>query len=187
MTKKGATQRPWTTYELALLRKCAGVIPTDEIAISVGRSKRSVETQAQRMGLSLAVNKWTLEWCVECANWRTRLNARTGRCRVCTLRENLRNEEGRCADVLARMTPEQREIYDGNETRRERRKPWAHAPKYPQLHGLTRAEKVKALHEYAVDLEEFQAEITRLRYDATRTRLKRMRAVLGENPRKNKN
>ena len=32
-------------------------------------------------------------WCDHCATWRTRLNSRTGWCRICTMREQLR---GRC-------------------------------------------------------------------------------------------
>lgn len=102
MTRKGATERPWTCSEVEWLRENAGKRTRRDICRELRRSRMSVQKKAARLGLSLRVRKWRLAWCDECATWRTRLNA-SGRCRVCQLRANAEKEAARCAEEYAAM------------------------------------------------------------------------------------
>ncbi len=185
MTRKGDKQTPWTTYEIAYLKENAGIVPAREIQFMLKRSYKSVHHMANRLGLSLRVPTWTLEWCDECANWRSRINPKTGRCSICQTKLNIESEEDKCADVLSRMSPRQREIYETNEAKRGRRKAYLRAPKYPDLSGMSNYYASKKKEEYFRELERWHEEIINHRYDAVRTRLKRMRQITGENPRKN--
>lgn len=164
--------RPWTTSEVARLREMAGEADRREICRELKRSRMSVQKKAAREGLSLRVRPWTLEWCVECATWRTRVNA-SGRCPVCQARANIDAELARCAAEYAAMSAGQRAAFDAVESRRG---PSKRRPKRPSPTGDEQAD--------AAAVEEWEMEFLRRRYDAEKSRLRRMRKMRGTNPRK---
>lgn len=183
MTRKGARQHEWTTDQIAYLRDTAGRIPRREICRELKRSTSSVELKAHRLGLSLRCYKFQLVWCVECASWRTYTDERTGRCKVCTMREQLRGREDACSDALAAMSIEQRLIYEESEAKRATRR----LPKRPQKMAscaISMYERRRTEAIYLIDLEKWEHSCLKLQYDAAKTRLRRMREKTGTNPRK---
>ena len=185
---RGGRHRAWTTREVALLIDAAGRLPLRTICKRLGRSESAVESMASKLNRSgehLTLKCWSsrLVWCNECATWRTGIDDKTGRCRVCTMREQLRGREDACSRELAIMTPEQRLVYERTEAQRRTRK----ALERPQKRGscpMSRYERSKAEERYLIDLEEWEYRTLRLRYDAAKTRLRRMREKTGRNPRK---
>ncbi len=185
---RGGRHRAWTTREVAFLIDAAGRLPLRTICKRLGRSESAVESMASKLNRSgehLTLKCWSsrLVWCNECATWRTGIDDKTGRCRVCTMREQLRGREDACSRELAIMTPEQRLVYERTEAQRRTRK----ALERPQKRGscpMSRYERSKAEERYLIDLEEWEYRTLRLRYDAAKTRLRRMREKTGRNPRK---
>ena len=184
MTRKGSSQRPWTTDEVEALRSMAGRVTRREICRQLKRSRKSVEHAAARLGLSLRCYVSKLVWCDECAIWRSRID-KDGRCRVCAMRERLAGREAACAEALAAMTPEQRAVYDENEAKRgTRRFPARPKPRIAGSCPISRYERERAKAAYLLDIEEWEHRRLKLPYDAAKTRLRRMREVTGTNPRK---
>lgn len=184
MTRKGAVQEDWTTAEIAFLRDAAGRLSRREICFHLKKSHSSVEHQARREGLSLRCYKQALVWCNECASWRSYVNARTGRCKVCKMRIQLHGREVACAETMAIMTPEQRLVYEETESLRETRE----VPKRPvkqESCPVSRYQRKRAEERYLRALEAWEYKCLYLQYDAAKTRLRRMRKKTGTNPRKN--
>lgn len=182
MTRPGDAQRPWTTAEIAYLRDTAGRIPRRDICRRLRRSRSSVETMACRLGVSLRCYMPKLVWCDECAKWRSHVDA-DGRCRVCRMREQLRGREDACAEALAAMDPAQRAVYEEGESRRQTRR----VPPRPAKRAscpVSRYQRAKAEADHALAVEEWEHRCLKLRYDAAKTRLRRMREKTGANPRK---
>ncbi|MFR1639149.1 MAG: hypothetical protein ACLSVD_08210 [Eggerthellaceae bacterium] len=121
--------------------------------------------------------------CNECATWRTGIDDKTGRCRVCTMREHLRGREEACALELSMMAPEQRLVYERTEMQRRTRR-ILERPKKRESCPMSRYERSKAEERYLIDIEEWEYRTLKLRYDAAKTRLRRMREKTGRNPRK---
>ena len=124
---RGGRHRAWTTREVAFLIDAAGRLPLRTICKRLGRSESAVESMASKLNRSgehLTLKCWSsrLVWCNECATWRTGIDDKTGRCRVCTMREQLRGREDACSRELAIMTPEQRLVYERTEAQRRTRK-----------------------------------------------------------------
>lgn len=183
MMRKGSAARPWTTSEARYLATHAGRVPRREICRTLRRSSMSVKKKAARLGLSLRVPAWKMQWCDECATWRTRLNAQ-GRCPVCQKRANVAAEESRCADEMAAMTPGQRRSFEAAETRRGRVKPHAPTPKRRREDGMGPFAASKAEQEWLAAVEAWELERLAKEYDASKQRLRRMREARGTNPRK---
>lgn len=181
--RKGSTARPWTTEEVRYLAEHAGKVPRREICRALKRSANSVWQKAGSLRISLRVPVWRMEWCDECATWRTRLNDR-GRCPVCQKRANIEAERARCAEEYAAMTPGQRRAFDDSESRRGRMKPHQRMPRRRRADGTGPFTADRAEQEWLAAMEAWQLERLTLEYDAEKQRLKRMRAVRGTNPRK---
>lgn len=184
--RKGAKRNEWTTAEIQYLKEHAGRTTKRDIQFALKRSESSIKLMAHRLGLSLRVPLWRLVWCDECAAWRTSINERTGRCKVCQARANLSNTESRCTEVYQRMTAAQKEVYDESETKRGRRKEFIPRPKFPEVGHLNEYAASKAKQDYYKALEAWNLEKVDVEYTACRKRLERMRRVLGENPREKK-
>lgn len=183
--RKGSHRHDWTTEELETLRDAAGKLPRREICRMLSRSKKSVERMAERQGLSLRCYRSRLAWCDDCASWRTYVSERTGKCRVCSMRDRISGREDACAEALAAMNPEQRCIYDENEALRQtRRQPSRPAPKKRESCPVSRYERAKADEDYLRSIEQWEYRRLELPYNAAKTRLRRMREVTGTNPRK---
>lgn len=186
MTRKGSAQRPWTTDEIDRLRDMAGRLPRRDICRELKRSSGAVKMAAKRLGLSLRCCRTRLVWCDECAGWRSAVD-KNGRCRVCRMREQLAGREAACVEVYASMTPRQRAAYDDQETKRGTRpSSLGPRPKRRESCPVSRYERDKAETAYLLALEEWEHRRLLLPYNAAKTRLKRMREVLGTNPRKSK-
>lgn len=185
MTRKGSAQRPWTTDEIDRLRDMAGRLPRRDICRELKRSSGAVKMAAKRLGLSLRCCRTRLVWCDECAGWRSAVD-KNGRCRVCRMREQLAGREAACVEVYASMTPRQRAAYDDQEAKRGTRpSSLGPRPKRRESCPVSRYERDKAETAYLLALEEWEHRRL-LPYNAAKTRLKRMREVLGTNPRKSK-
>lgn len=181
--RRGERGRHWSVGEIRELESLAGEVPRREIARRLRRSNSSVRTMASRLGLSLRVARWDMRWCDGCATWRTSLGERTGHCRVCDKWRGVEAEEGRVADEIAAMTPEQRAAFDAGEGRRGRQKPRPRRPARPDTSRMPRARARREEARYMAAVEEWELEFASRRYDAAKTRLKRARWVRGTNPR----
>lgn len=130
--------------------------------------------QARAHGLSLAVPVWRLEWCDECATWRTRINA-NGRCRVCQAKANIAAEEARIRDALDAMEPSRRSGFDRSESKRGTVKRIPAPPRKRVPPDATPCEKSRAEQQHLREMEEWQAARLKLVYDAQKQRLKDIR------------
>ena len=182
MTRKGAAQRPWTTEELRILHDAAGRIPAASIARALGRPAGAVAKAAERQGLSLRCRVPRLVWCDECAKWRSHVDA-DGRCSVCRMRAQLQGREAACAEALAAMDPAQRAVYEDGEPRRRTRRLPPRPVERPSC-PASRWQREKAAADHALAVEDWERRCLKLRYDAAKTRLRRMREKTGANPRK---
>ena len=177
----------WSAGEIAYVKNAMGYLSPAEIAEALGRSERAVARLLAREGWGTAADATaeedapSLVWCDQCSTWRTSLESKTGWCRVCSLRERLARREAACAEALAALTPEERAVYRRNEARRKRRRALAR-PKMRAYDASDPADRRKAEREYAVALENWEYTVLKLRYDAVKTRLKRMRVKSGANP-----
>lgn len=183
MTRKGAKQQAWTTAEEQYLRDNAGRMSRREICRQLKRSSRSIETKARRLGVSLRCYSRKLEWCTECATWRSTVSPRTGRCRVCEKREMLAKSEDRVSEAFQLLSIEQRAIYAAEEAGRGRRRQPRKPIKQPSTAGSLYA-RSKSQELYMRDIERWEIRCLDLQINANKTRLKRIRNKLGINPRK---
>lgn len=164
--------REWTTKEVAYLRESAGRVELCDIQRHLRRSAESVRCQARKLGLSLRVPKWRLEWCDECATWRTRLQ-QNGRCRVCQARANIEREEARIADALRGLPMDRRLAFERGEAKKGRQKAACPPPVRRHLPDeATQYERSRAEQDYLAAMERWQWERLQMRYDACRQRLK---------------
>lgn len=186
MTRKGARQQSWSIDEITQLKDMAGRLSRREICRSLHRSRKSVQCMSDRLGISLRCYKSRLVWCVECASWRSRINPKTGRCRVCQMRAQLQGREEACADVWAQINESQKAAYTNTESLRHTRTTSLEPrPKKRASCPVSRYERAKAEEQYLLDLEEWEYRRALLPYNAAKKRLQRMREHLGQNPRKN--
>ena len=183
--RKGQRRRDWSTKDVARLREMAGRATRREICRELKRSSRAVECKASEIGVSLRCHESRLEWCAESATWRSTVSPKTGRCAVCRKRDQLDASERRIADALDQLPSEVRAVYEGSESSRGIRKPPTR-PKRPRRTGDRYAD-AKAEDAHLIAVEAWEAASLDLRIDANKTRLKRIRAKVGANPRKNRN
>lgn len=177
--------RPWAASERTYLRNAGGVLPLEDLCRALGRSEESVRREAERAGIALACDGTVFVWCDRCATWRTGLNGRTGWCRICTMREQLRGREQACAEALAAMSASARAVYEKTEAERQTKRLPPHPVKRyvpPSADGRRNVEEAR----YLAEMEEWEYRVLKLRYDAAKTRLRRMREKTGSNPRKAK-
>lgn len=184
MMQEARNRNPFSPDDLEAILQWAGVRSVDSIAYALGRSAEEVDNAAFLLGLDTRLECPDLVWCDECATWRTSVSERTGRCRVCEMRERLAGREAACAEALAAMTPEQRALYSSTESRRGTRKRPEKVPLpiIPDNATEREAELIRA--RYAAAVEEREWRSLKLSYDAAKTRLRRMREKTGTNPRK---
>ena len=122
-----------------------------------------------------------MEWCDLCSTWRTKLDERTGWCRVCLMRKRYRNREEACLEALEAMKPKERERYLETETQRQMR---VAPPKPKKAPAGSSDERENAEADYLAAVEEWELAKYKRLYDASKTRLRRMREKTGTNPRK---
>lgn len=165
------------------MANAAGKLPIESLCEALERTVASVEDAAALHGLSLACDTVQLVWCDRCATWRTSLNTRTGWCRVCSIREQLAGREDACREALTLITAKERALYEKTEAERQTRKLPPHPVKRfvsPTAQGQRSREEAA----YLASVEDWEYRVLKLRYDAAKTRLRRMREKSGSNPRK---
>lgn len=180
---QGDAVRPWTESEEVYLVNAAGLLSLEDLGRALGRTEASIEEAAGRLGLDIRCVEASFVWCDHCATWRTRLNGRTGWCRICTMREQLRGRERACSEALAAMPPSARAVYEKTEAERQTKRLPPHPVKRlvsTAPDGRPRMEEAR----YLAEMEEWEYRVLKLRYDAAKTRLRRMREKTGTNPRK---
>ena len=99
------------------------------------------------------------------------------------MREQLRGRERACAEALAAMAPSERAVYEKTEAERQSKRLPPHPVKRfvsATPDGKPRIEETR----YLAEVEEWEYRVLKLRYDAAKTRLRRMREKTGANPRK---
>ena len=94
----------WTEAEIAYLQDHAGD-GAESVAKALGRSRKGVDHQASRYGLSLK-RRWLCPFCGMPTF--TPLNQRTGWCRSCSIAISKRNAEKRNAELQREVTEEER-------------------------------------------------------------------------------
>lgn len=177
------TTRPWSEPEHTYLRNAAGKQSFADIARALDRDTTSIEQEVLELSLPLDPPVIKLVWCDKCATWRTSISKNTGWCRVCTMREQLVRREEACADALATMMPHDRAIYEKTEAERAtKRLPPCPTKKY--LPASQQSERSIEDARYLEAMETWECRVLKLRYDAAKTRLRRMREKTGTNPRK---
>lgn len=177
------TPRPWSEPERAYLRNAAGKQSLADIAQALERDASSVERAARELSLPLDPPTTKLVWCDKCATWRTSVNTSTGWCRVCTMRDQLIRREEACAEALAAMEPHERAVYEKTEAERTTKR----LPPYPSKKHVPSSRQSERSTEdarYLEAMETWECRVLKLRYDAAKTRLRRMREKIGTNPRK---
>jgi len=184
MVDKRMQQAPWSTLDRAFLKENAGKIPIRAICEHLKRSRSSIATLASREGLSLRCFESTLVWCSECASWRTALSPKTGYCKICAMRQQIKGREDECTRVLAVMDQQQRLRYEESEKRRHTRTIPIKPHKQITL-NMSHYQSKRAEDLYLREMEAWEHQCLKLRYDATKKRLERMREKVGLNPRKN--
>ncbi|WP_080801818.1 hypothetical protein [Arabiibacter massiliensis] len=174
--------RPWGEADLRFLENAAGKLSAASVAAALARTEDSVERTARALGTTLAPPVRELAWCDRCATWRTSVSARTGWCRVCSLRDRIVGREEACAEALAAMAPQDRRTYEDTEAERgSKRLPPAPRMRLVSPSAAGRTDEEAA---YLAAMEEWEHQVLKLRYDAVKTRLRRMREKTGANPRK---
>lgn len=176
--------RAWTTSEIAYLKKWAGRKSVAEIHRHVKRSPHAIEHMAARLGLSLRVYKSRLVWCPKCSKRRTSVDRKHGWCRVCRKAIDLAGREKECERALKAMPAGRRERYEHNETKRGTKSTsLGPVPILKVPEGVSPFCEARAIEQYYIALERWEYRRVKLQYDATKTRLMRMRKIIGTNPR----
>lgn len=133
----------------------AGVLPRREICKTLRRSAKSVERKTEQLRasgevISLRCHVPKLETCPSCGRLSTTLG-KPGICKPCRQREQLATIHARIAELLPRLTPQDRLIYEASERLTESGAD--PMPKAPDTHGLSRYGKAKAEERHEIAME----------------------------------
>lgn len=144
--RKGAKRRDWTVADLQFLRDNAGKIPRRELSRALKRGARAIESQVYLMrksgeDVTLRCFRSRLATCPSCGARRSRMGSE-GICEPCRRRRQLAKVQGRISDLLAKLPPGERAVYDATEAETE--SGWDPMPPPPSLAGLGRYERARA-------------------------------------------
>lgn len=174
--------KPWETFEIIYLLKNAGFYSVQSLSNHLGRECSDVENVLCSLGVDGVLLVPELFWCDSCATYRTEINNK-GMCRVCQLKKSLEKEESVITDELKKLPIELRAAYSDSEAL----KGFRATPKpLPIKESKCTTEKQRKFSEvaYLVAMEQWQITNAQRLYNASKTRLKRIREHLGTNPRK---
>lgn len=120
--RRGSRVRPWTVGERRRLAELAGRVPVRDICRELRRSRSAVthaaaELRAQGVPADLRCHRPSTEICPSCGCARS-LMGRDGICEVCRRREQLARIEAETSDLLARLPPAERALYEDTEAER---------------------------------------------------------------------
>lgn len=178
--RKGAKRRDWTVAELQFLRDNAGLMPRRELSRALKRGAASVRQQAYRMrregeDVALRCFESRLSTCPSCGARRSRMGSE-GICEPCRRRRQLAKVQGRIADLMARLPPEERAVYDATEAETE--SGWDPMPPPPSLAGLGRYERARAEEAREIAVEDWLARNLRRQVKAAQKRKERIEKKL---------
>ncbi len=152
----------WTTGDIKQVAELAGTMPERELRKRLKLSKRQLQYAKEllrKRGTPVSTHYFVskLVTCPSCGKKRSTIG-RHGICEPCRLRRQLAETESMIADLMHRLTREQRAVYEQTESERESKR--ESLPKPPNTKGLTPYEAAKAKDDYARAAE--QSEITYL-------------------------
>lgn len=182
--RKGARRNDWSTKDLRYLRDNAGLVPVSKIAKHLNRTPKAIKRKAESMGISTRYYNSSLVWCSSCAHLRTAVNPYTGKCRVCSKREQLQKSEWRVSDALSSLPCNLRHEYNLQETKRLSGTPPKPVRKKVSSDPRYRFRYMRELYRYAREIELWEIKCLDRRINANKKRLERIRNKLGTNPRK---
>lgn len=138
--------RVWTTGDLKRVAELAGTMPERELRRRLKLSRNQLKYAVNRLrSLGVAVTtryyEPQLETCPVCGCRRATLG-KDGICEPCRLKRQLEEIEWRVSELMARLTPEQRAVYEKSEAQRESRAD--PMPKPRPTDGLDGYERAKA-------------------------------------------
>lgn len=178
--------RVWTTGDLKRVAELAGTMPERELRRRLKLSRNQLKYAVNRLR-SLGVNVTTryyepqLETCPVCGCRRATLG-KDGICEPCRLKRQLEEIEWRVSELMARLTPEQRAVYEKSEAQRESRAD--PMPKPRPADGLDGYERAKASEEHDAAMEAWAAAYLKRRVKAAQKRKERIQEKVNENDRR---
>lgn len=180
--RKGSKRNDWSTDDVRYLIENAGRIPRREICFHLKRSSESVKQKtktlrAEGIPISLRCYRAKLEFCPSCGRLSGHLGTK-GICEPCRRREQLDTINRRIAELLPRLTLEERDIYEKTEAETESR--WDPLPKAPRTEGLSYYEKAKIEEHYALECEECTARNLRRKIKAVQKRKERIEKKINQ-------
>lgn len=159
--RAGAKRNEWTMEEVRFLLESAGRMPQREICRRLRRSNKAVECMARRLrkqghAIDLRCYRPTTVTCPACGR-RSATARETGICRPCTLRRRLAATEGQISDLMQRLPPDARAIYEDTEAEKGSRvfDPMPRMPLYAEPPTLYQRLRDEEAHDRA--MEEWEA------------------------------
>lgn len=174
--RKGAKRRDWTVADLQFLRDNAGKMPRRELSRALKRGARAIESQVYLMrksgeDVTLRCFRSKLTSCPSCGARRGRMGSE-GICEPCRRRRQLAKVQGRISDLLAKLPPEERAVYDATEAETE--SSWDPMPPPPHLAGLGRYERARAEEAREIEVEDWLVRNLRRQVKAAQKRKERI-------------
>lgn len=182
------SRRAWTTGDLKRVAELAGTMPERELRrrlrLSAGQLRYAVRA-LRRMGANVTTRYYEprLGTCSSCGCRRATVD-RHGICEPCRLRRQLAEIEWRISDLMERLTPEQRAVYERSEALRESRAD--PMPRMPPTDGMDAYERARASEEHDAAMERWLAAYLRRRVKAAQKRKERIQGKAEENDRRRK-
>lgn len=178
--------RVWTTGDLKRVAELAGTMPERELRRRLKLSRNQLKYAVNRLrSLGVAVTtryyEPQLETCPVCGCRRATLG-KDGICEPCRLKRQLEEIERRVSELMARLTPEQRAVYEKSEAQRESRAD--PMPKPRPTDGLDGYERAKASEEHDAAMEAWAAAYLKRRVKAAQKRKERIQEKVNENDRR---
>lgn len=178
--------RVWTTGDLKRVAELAGTMPERELRRRLKLSRNQLKYAVNRLrSLGVAVTtryyEPKLETCPVCGCRRATLG-KDGICEPCRLKRQLEEIEWRVSELMARLTPEQRAVYERSEAQRESRAD--PMPKPRPTDGLDGYERAKASEEHDAAMEAWAAAYLKRRVKAAQKRKERIQEKVNENDRR---
>ena len=178
--------RVWTTGDLKRVAELAGTMPERELRRRLKLSRNQLKYAVNRLrSLGVAVTtryyEPQLETCPVCGCRRATLG-KDGICEPCRLKRQLEEIEWRVSELIARLTPEQRAVYEKSEAQRESRAD--PMPKPRPADGLDGYERAKASEEHDAAMEAWAAAYLKRRVKAAQKRKERIQEKVNENDRR---
>lgn len=150
---KGRPHRAWRKADLDRIAELAGKVPAREIRRELRLSKNQLDNARRVINasgghVSLRCYRHRLELCPSCGCRRATLG-KDGICEPCRRQQQLEAIEARIAELLPRLTAEERRTYERTECGRESRAD--PMPQAPDTSGMSRyaADKAAEAHDEA--------------------------------------